>query len=30
MKNPLLHVQVSNQVYSTGPVDKIKEESPVK
>jgi len=24
MKNPLLHIQVSNQVFSTAPVAKIK------
>jgi len=30
MKNPLLHIQVSNQVFTTGSVAKIKEESPVK
>jgi len=30
MKNPVLYVQVSNQVFSTGSVSKISEESPVK
>ena len=30
IKNPVLYVQVSNQVFSTGSVSNIKEQSPVK